>query len=336
MQVKGISEAGLLSVLEPYFGPNPQTLTGVGDDCAVLQTSDSRFVISTDMMAAGYDWRDEWSSPYQVGERIAAQNLADIAAMGARPVSFLLSLAMPDTTEVEWVKELFAGIHKRCSKAGVAIVGGDLGSAPLVVLSATVTGDLEGRSPVERTGAKNGDLIALAGTQGRSYCGLDLCYGGYPHPTDWDRLPRATRELAAECVSIFKAARPPLEAGIQAADAGASSMMDLSDGLVKDLRRICLASGVKANLFVEELNFYRAPLEELAVFLGKDTLDWVLSGGEDHGMLATFPPTVQIPESFRVIGEIIENETFGKNAEDLVLLGGAPAPMRADWDHFRA
>ena len=157
---------------------------GPGDDAAVVAAPSGSVVASVDAMVRGSDWRDEWSGAHDVGVKVTAQNLADIAAMGAVPTGLLVSLAADPETGVEWAVDLARGIAALASDAGVPVVGGDLSSAPagVVVVSVTALGDLQGRAPVLRSGARVGDVVAVCGSLGRSGGGLALYLSGEDVP----------------------------------------------------------------------------------------------------------------------------------------------------------
>src|SRR6478735_7113493 len=185
----------------------------------------------------GRDWRDEWSTGADVGAKVAAQNVADVAAMGARPVALLVTLVMAPSTAVEWVLDLARGLASVSGPAGCPVVGGDLSSAPEGVLTVSVTalGTLDGRRPVLRSGARAGDVVTVAGSLVLSGAGLHLLQTGRP-----DADPQA--------VAVHLRPVPPIGLGPVAADAAATSMIDLSDGLLRDTARVAAASGVRLDL----------------------------------------------------------------------------------------
>ena len=294
-------------------------LVGSGDDCAVVATTDNRFVVTTDTMIENHDFRLDWSSAFDLGWKAVASNLADVAAMGAKPTALVVALAVPVLTRVDWLEQFADGLRAACEHLapGVGVVGGDLAAAESVFIAVTAHGQLEGREPVLRSGAQPGDILAVAGTLGRAACGLALLQSGEPTAIsaydDW--------------VNTQRRPNPPIAAGVEAARAGASSMLDLSDGLAKDAHRVARASGVTLQIDRNALDGYLAMLEEPAMRIGANPLNWVLSGGEDHSLLATFPADAQIPKSFKPIGRVLERGNEG------VLLGNDPLPD-AGWDSF--
>ena len=222
--------------------------SGPGDDAAVVGAPGGSVVATTDSMVRGLDWRDDWSSAHDVGVKVAAQNLADIAAMGAEPTALLVSLAADPDLEVAWAVDLARGIASLAHRAGAPVVGGDLSGAPpgVVVVSVTALGDLRGHAPVLRSGARAGDVVAVCGTLGWSGGGLALFERDEQPESSDAGSPRAAAVLAL--LGHHRAPVPPWRAGPRAAAAGARALIDVSDGLVTDLGRVARASGVQVDL----------------------------------------------------------------------------------------
>lgn len=317
--VSDLGEEALLARIFPLLPTGRDTLLGPGDDAAMVAAPDGRFVVSTDVLVEGRHFRLDWSDGRAVGRRAAAQNLADVAAMGARPTSLVVSLVLPGHVSVDWVEGLARGLADVAGPVGAGVVGGDLSGGDQVVVAVTVHGDLAGRDPALRSGAQAGDLVALAGTVGRSAAGWALLAHGAAD------LSPAEQDL----VEVYRAPRPPLDAGVSAAAAGVGAMLDLSDGLLRDAGRIARASGVVLDLdsaaWAEDL----AALRPAADRLGVDPTEWVLTGGEDHGLLATFPG--EVPEGFRVIGRVLATQG---GAAGVRVDGRVPGAVRPGWDHF--
>jgi thiamine-monophosphate kinase len=288
---------------------------GIGDDAAVLPAPDGRAVVSTDLLVEGRHFRRDWSSPADVGVKAAAQNLADIAAMGAAPTGLLLGLAVPGDTAVAWVLELASGLLAECQRAGAVLAGGDVTSADTVMLGITAVGDLAGRQPVTRSGARQGDVVAVSGVPGRSAAGLALLEAGAD--------PRGG-ELA-DLVAAHRRPQPDYPAGVTAAAAGATAMIDVSDGLVADLGHVAAASRVTIDIRPASLSDVH--LETAAALLRADWRRWALSGGEDHVLAATFPSDAHVPQSWTIVGEAREGNG--------VLVDSRPWHGRGGWDHFR-
>lgn len=338
--IGSVSESDVLARILPLFASSPHAGSGVvvppGDDAAVLATGAS-VVVTTDSMVRGRDWRDDWSTGHDVGTKVVAQNVADVAAMGAVPTGLLVSVAADPDTDLDWVLDLTRGIADAAESAGCPVVGGDLSSAPagVVVVAVTAFGDLEGRSAVLRSGARPGDVVAVCGSLGWSGAGLALYAGGAQDPVSDVEHGRslARVDAAASLLMWFhRTPWPPLEAGVAAALAGATSMIDVSDGLVRDGGRIAAASGVELALDEEVLRteFLAGPVE---LALGAES-GWreVLSGGEEHSLLATFPED-GVPDDrhspWTVVGRVVEAGPDGPR----LTVGGA-VPSVTGWDHF--
>lgn len=332
-RLQDLSEGELLARLFPLFGAATgpaEVLLGPGDDAAVLAAPSGASVLTTDTMVLGRDWHDEWSAPEEVGRKVISQNLSDVAAMGAVPTGLLIALAADPETEVAWAVGLAEGIASAAAEAGAPVIGGDLSSAGrgTVLIGITAVGDLQGRAPVRRNGAHVGDVVAVRGSLGRSGGGLQLLLAGRGRthldgPVDGaDPVDRAVDEL---CLAHRRTDGVPWRSGAEAADAGATAMIDVSDGLVRDLGRVADASGVLVDLDGAALEQVAAGA--LTVALGaEDALRQVLSGGEEHSLVATFPPGA-VPAGWQVIGVCAEGD--GVRVDGRV-------PEVTGWDHFRA
>lgn len=324
-----MSESELLERIFPRLEVLGTPILGPGDDAAVLAAPDGRVVVSTDTQTEGQDFRFVWRNGYRstgadVGWKAAAQNLSDINAMGAVATGMVVSLTLPPDTEVSWVEGLADGLVEAITELGAAgctVAGGDLGLGREVSVTVTVLGSLEGRAPVLRSGARPGDTVAVAGRLGPAAAGLALL----EHGPEYAELPERVRDV----IRSHTRPAPPLEAGPAAAKAGASALMDLSDGLLRDGDRLGRASGVVLDLDEAVLRTYAALLAEPAALVGEDPLRWVLAGGEDHGLLAAFPPSSQLPHGFTAIGSVVP-PAGGPGG---VAIGGRPAEP-SGWDHF--
>ncbi|GAA1984005.1 thiamine-phosphate kinase [Isoptericola halotolerans] len=339
-RVRDLDESELLALIFPLLPTSEGVDVGPGDDAAVVRAGDGRVVVSTDVLVEGRHFRRDWSTGYDVGHRAAMQNLADIAAMGARTTSMVVSLVMPEDLPVDWVTGFARGLADAATPAGAVVVGGDLSGGDAVVVAVTVHGDLQGRAPVLRSGARPGDVVAHAGVLGASAAGLALLTAHAA--TAADGAPGAPGPLAP-FVAAYLRPGSPLAAGPAAADGGATAMLDVSDGLVRDAGRIARASGVSIDLSSGSLSRDVAALVPAAVELAIATddaagahaaHDWVLSGGEDHGLLATFPAQVadrDLPPGFREIGRVVAADDGPQ-----VLLDGDRPEVSPGWDHFRS
>lgn len=330
--IADLGEDGLLALLLPRLTAGASTLLGPGDDAAVVAAPDARVVVSTDVLVEGRHFRRDWSGGSDVGWRAAVQNLADAAAMGAVPTALTVALVCPPDLGVAWLLALADGLAQACAP-DVGVVGGDLSGGDQVVVAVTVLADLGGRAPVLRSGARPGDVVAHAGVLGRSAAGLALLAAGAGVGRPSGR-PGSAAPLAA-LVEAYRRPVAPLAAGVAAARAGASAMLDVSDGLLRDAGRIAAASGVTIELDdpAGTVPGDLAALVEAATLLGVDPTGWLLGGGEDHGMLATFGPDVALPEGFRRLGLVRERQA-GERAGTVLVDGLAPTAAPG-WDHFR-
>lgn len=332
-RLRDLDEERVLAEVLPALGaPGGAAVLGPGDDAAVVAAASGSVVATTDSMVRGIDWRDDWSTPWEVGVKLVVQNVADVAAMGAVPTGLLLTVAADPATELAWLRSLCEGVGHAAAQVGAGVVGGDVSGAPegVVVLGMTALGDLEGRTPVTRSGARAGDVLAVAGSLGWSGGGLALYIAGRMPP----RLHPDSSGLDKDVATLMWAHRQPTTpspSGPLAARAGATAMLDVSDGLVRDAGRIARASGVRIDLDGRALRAEAGG--PLTTALGADeALRQVLGGGEEHSLLACFPSVEHVPDdtsaSWRVVGRVVES-----GGEPTVTFDGDPVEV-AGWDHF--
>jgi thiamine-monophosphate kinase len=271
-------------------------------------------------MIEGHDFKLEWSTGFDLGFKAIASNVADVAAMGAKPTALVVAIALPGNTDISWLEALADGLNAAITELapGAEVVGGDIARSEQVFISVTAHGDLEGREPVLRSGAKPGDVLAVAGTLGKAAAGLAILQ------SEIADVISAFDEL----VGIQLRPVPPIAAGVIAAQAGATSMLDISDGLARDAHRIAKASGVSLEIDSKDLQGFEATLEQVAMRLGVHSSDWVRFGGEDHSLLATFPSGAVIPREFKPIGRVV------KQTDILVTLDGIELQQNG-WDSIR-
>ncbi|MBO1740492.1 thiamine-phosphate kinase [Leifsonia sp. TF02-11] len=313
--VQAVSEREALKRIFPRLPESSATLVGPGDDAAVLAAPDGRYVVTTDMMVHGPDFRLAWSSAEDLGWKAAATNLSDVASMGAVPTALVVAIAAPPSLPVTALEAFADGLRAACAELapGCGVVGGDLSVSDTLTIAVTAFGDLQGRAPVLRSGARAGDVVAVSGRLGSAAAGLRLLFA---EAVDSDGTPDAdafTRVLAAhpELIDAQLRPRPPIADGPLAADAGATAMLDLSDGLALDARRVAEASGVAIDLDPSTL--------------GDDPLT-ALTGGEDHGLLACFPAGTALPGGFRPVGIVRDGSGL--------LVGGRAFDERGGWDPY--
>lgn len=268
-------------------------MLGPGDDAAVVAVADGRVVATTDLLVENRHFRRDWSSANDVGHKAAARSFADVAAMGAVPTALLVGFATPGDLALEWVDGLMAGLREECGEVGADIVGGDVTAADVITLAVTALGDLQTRTPVTLGGARPGDVVAVAGKLGWAAAGFAVLGRGFRSPV--------------QVVSAHRRPEPPYAEGPRAAQLGATSMTDISDGLVADLGHIAEASGVRIDLTVAAL-IVPAKLREVGAALNVDPLLWVLTGGDDYALAASFPKNVELPDTWTVIGAVAQGE----------------------------
>ncbi|MEU9835188.1 thiamine-phosphate kinase [Streptosporangium sp. NPDC048047] len=312
--VGDLGEFGIVSRISGRLPQGGTVLLGPGDDAALLRAPDGRVVVTTDLLIEGRHFRRDWSSGYDIGRKAAAQNLSDVAAMGARPTGIVVGLGLPAGASTGWLDDLTDGFRDECDLVGASVVGGDITRCDQVVIGVTALGDLGGRPPVTRSGARPGDIVAVTGRLGHAAAGLALLGAGPPVPGELAGLVEAHRRPL-----------PPYARGPEAAALGATAMLDVSDGLLQDLGHVARASGVGVVLDPGRLPVPGA-LSRAADLLGADPLEWVLSGGDDHALAATFPDGVALPPEWTTVGRVVEG-------------GGARVEGRSvehgGWDHFR-
>jgi len=305
-------EFGLIARVVARLTIGRTTLLGPGDDSAIVAAPDGRIVASTDVLVEGRHFRRDWSSGTDVGHRAAAANLADIAAMGAVPTALLVGLCAPTDLDIGWAENLADGLSAEAALVGASVVGGDTSASPTLTVAVTALGDLGGLKPVLRSGAQPGDLIALAGRVGYAAAGYTVLSRGF-------RTPKAL-------VEAYRRPQVPYEAGPAAARAGATSMIDVSDGLLQDLGHLAKASVVGLDVRSDAFKVTGQMLDA-ATALGVDPMQWLLAGGDDHALAATFPAGTELPPGWSEIGMV--HEGTGVTVDHKLWSG----PL--GWDHFR-
>jgi thiamine-monophosphate kinase len=282
---KNIAEREFISLIQGMSNDaNRDVIKGIGDDCAVFRSHEEKsWLITTDTLVESIHFDLAWHPPKLLGRKAAAVNISDIAAMGGRPVSALLSVAVPDTGAA-WLEDFMAGFLEMLQEHRVSLIGGDTVRCRAgAVFSVTVLGEAEETNILYRSGAAIGDMVWVSGYLGEAAAGLELMRkrtsqerGG---EEQWSRLKKA--HLDPE---------PRTRLGRLLAESGfVHAMMDLSDGLATDLAHISLASGVRAEIVTEKLPISRE-LAVAAASLGMEPIDLALKGGEDYQLLFTAPP----------------------------------------------
>jgi thiamine-monophosphate kinase len=316
-----LSETELLDAIRRVLDePANDVIIGVGDDAAVVRGGSGDLVLTTDAMVQGTHFELASTAPRDLGAKAMAASLSDIAAMAASPRFALCALTLSDRVDVAWTMELFGGIREACEEHAVRLVGGNVSTAELVTVTVTVSGEVAPGRSVTRAGAKPEDVVVVTGTLGGAAAGLRLSREG----RGWN---------AEELAAIRRHVRPVArigEAAVLAAH-GVRAMIDVSDGLVRDLSRLCEASNVGARLRLADV-----PVDAVA------TLQEALGGGEDYELVATLPPDDSVTSATRELAE-----TFGTSLTQIgtVVEGDALVAMGSDgreemladsgWDHFR-
>jgi thiamine-monophosphate kinase len=317
----GIGEFGLIARLTGGLAGGPGVELGVGDDAAVLAvTPGHRLVVTTDVLVEGLDFRADLSGPRDWGWKTVAVNCSDLAAMGAEPRWLVLALTVPEATPVATLEAIYAGVDEACRAFGMALVGGDVSAGPALSLAATALGEAE--RPVPRSGARPGDRLAVTGPLGAAAAGLALLQSGDPAAADLlGRFPG----LAA----AHRRPEPAVAMGLRLARAGASAMIDVSDGLAGDALHLAEASGVGVE--VHDAAVPLAPgVAEAAALLGRDPLDLALGGGEDFVLAAALPRTADL-------GGVLDCGRFTPDPASRVrITARGPEPLTGlAYDHFR-
>ena len=312
MSIPDAGEFGLIGRIVARLGSSPATLLGPGDDAAIVRAPDGRVVASTDVLVDGRHFRRDWCGAADVGHRAAAANLADIAAMGAVPTALLVGLCVPPGIDPAWVEGLADGLTEEAALVGASVVGGDTSASPTLTIAVTALGDLAGRAPIRRDGAQPGDIVALSGRVGYAGAGLTVLSRGF-------RTPKMLVEAYRRPVVRYAA-------GPEAAGLGATSMIDVSDGLLQDLGHIAAASLVAIDVHQDA---FEVPdqMRDAAKALGVDPYQWILAGGDDHPLAATFPAGTALPPQWQVIGAV--HDGAGVTVDRKPWSGGL------GWDHFR-
>ena len=335
MKVSELGEFGLIARLAEALAAQPtadsasRLAVGIGDDAAVWRVGGGALIATTDTLVAGVHFLPERTPWHTVGWKALAVNVSDIAAMGGTPEFALVTLALPEDTQVEAIDELYQGLAEAAEAYGVAIAGGDVVRSPTFVISVTLTGRAEVDAAGEplvlrRNAAQAGDLVAVTGHLGGAAGGLRALREG-------DSDSEATRSL------IERHLRPQarLQAGRAALSAGVRCAIDVSDGLLQDLGHVCRASGLGAAVQRDKL-----PIDPALSHTcdPEEALRYAAAGGEDYELLLiggreeleATGRQADVPIS--VIGEIVVDAE--QKAKLLDESGREIALPSAGWDHL--
>jgi thiamine-monophosphate kinase len=325
MTLADIGEFGLIHRIAPQFiKPLSGESLGIGDDCAVVPLiGDPCLLVTTDMLIEDIHFLRNSIGPRELGHKSLAVNLSDIAAMGGNPEYALVSLALPLDTDVQSVTEMYSGMLEMASRYGVAIAGGNVSSAPQVMLSITVMGTSMGPL-LTRSAALPGDMVAVTGWLGSSAAGLGVLKGDV----------RVSEEAAQVLKTAHLRPRPRVAEAQTLVRSGIRTAIDISDGLLSDLQRICEASQVRATIQLDRLPIH----ESVEKAFGADSARLALSGGEDYELLFTASSDLvervkaELGISVTVVGEIASGD---ETAVDVIDAGGNVVDVgTGGWDHF--
>jgi thiamine-monophosphate kinase len=311
-----VGEFPLIAAITERLSLAADVRVGPGDDAAVLAIKDA-VATSVDVLVEGVHFRRDWSEARDVGRKAVAVNVADLEAIGARATALLVGFSAPAELDVGWVLDFADGLSQEGQAAGVSVLGGDVTKARDITIAVTAMGSLDGREPVLRSGARSGDVVAVNGRLGWAAAGLAVLARGF-------RSPRVL-------VEAQRVPRVSYGAGAVAAEAGATSMIDISDGLLADLGHVAQASGVLINVHRNAFELAE-PLQAVAAATGADPYTFLFTGGDDHALAATFSSVDSVPKGWLVIGrvELVDHDQIG------VLVDGAVWEAPAGFDHFRA
>lgn len=282
MLISEIGEVQLIKRLTEDVSPDPQLVViGIGDDAAAIKPSGDKLqLITKDILVEGIHFLRESISPRQLGRKCLAVNISDIAAMGGIPRHLLTAAAIPPDTECDLVKQIYQGIKDLCRAHSINLIGGDTVSSPQgITISITLLGEVEPERMLLRSGAREGDLVAVTGFLGASAAGLELLLQGCSFQQEWEE---EVLKAHLEPPVRLKESRMLSESGV------VTSMIDLSDGLQKDIGEICRASGVGARIYADQLPISEATRKACS-YLKMHEVSLAVSGGEDYELLFTFP-----------------------------------------------
>lgn len=286
MELAKVGEFGLIDLLNRRMIFSPQgVIAGIGDDAAVLKSSVGQWqLFATDMLIEGVHFRLDWSGYYAVGYKALAVNISDIAAMGGQPTHAVISIGIPEGTQVEDITELYRGLKAIAEKYQVNLVGGDTVKSPeRLVINIALLGEVAEGKAIYRSGAKPGDIIYTTGHLGTSAAGLHLLQHFRAPFTDSQQQIMKAHILPEPCV----------KAGILLSKLeGVTALDDNSDGLAAELREICKASSVGCLIWERALPI-ALEVQQMAEEVGVSSLDWLLNGGEDYQLIFTVQPEKQ-------------------------------------------
>lgn len=326
------SEFHLIDRISHTLHPvGPEVVCGIGDDCAVVHKGNGLLeLLTTDTLVEGIHFDPKYFTPFEVGKKAFAVSLSDIAAMGGTPRLALVSLGIASSISEEWILDLYAGMDQMAREFNVSIVGGNITHFPKhFFVSVTLTGDVEKGKCKFRKGAQVGDALYVTGAIGSSAVGLSLLKRG------------KTKE--SPFIRAHKTPSPELAAGrFLSCETGVTAMIDISDGLVADLKHILEVSpGVSAEILFDDI-----PTEKgIEVLVKENRLSLpqvVLSGGEDYQLLFTVKPLVEAALLERAKKKGLRFHrigTLGEGDQQVKIVGSDGQEMKGKWagfDHLKS
>lgn len=291
MKLSRSGELALLEVLRKRFGKRfPGVLVGIGDDAAVIR-SGKNVLLTTDMMVEGVHFDLAWTTPFQLGFKLVSVNVSDIFAMGGMPRYVLLNFSAHRDSSTDFFDRFFDGIEEALKTYGVSLIGGDISSADRIMLSLTAVGSAE--RVLKRKGARIGDRIYVTGPLGDAASGLELLKK-IRRTVDFSKSVRKGLPVAWDIAApLLKRHLMPLARNPKRFSGAATAMIDISDGLLIDLSRLCSESGVGARIRAADIPLSNE-MKQTSARLGIPALELALSGGEDYELLFTAPAGAKI------------------------------------------
>lgn len=311
MKIDELGEFGLIDRLAEKVEGKEGLIKGIGDDCAVLEEGDMYTLMTTDMLVSGDHFNRDWHTPKQIGSKSIVVNISDIAAMGGYPEWGLISIAIPDDVDVEYIDEIYRGMLEASKEYGLTIIGGDTTHGDLLVINVVVVGKVEKENLCLRGDAEVGDVVCVTGDLGKSWAGLDLLRAGKEGYTEYHLEPKCRLKEGRKLAPYV------------------NGMIDVSDGLASEVNHICRESGVGALIHKRKIPISEKT-KEAARTLDKDPMIWALSGGEDFELVFTIPKDRL--SHIKDIDHIVVGEI---NEEGVYLVDGGKTELRGGYDHFK-
>ena len=314
-----ISEDELLTAIGRVLsGTGPEVLVPVGDDAAVVRRGAGDLVLSTDALVEGTHFDRAMSTPRDIGYKAIAASISDIAAMAASPRYALCALTLSDDVDAGWTMELFGGMREASDEFACTLIGGNLARGADVTVAITVTGEVARGAAVRRGGAKPEDVVVVTGTLGGAAAGRRLA-----------RRRASWTEDELDAIHRHERPAPRVGEAPVLARNGATAMIDVSDGLARDLARLCEASGVGVRLDPAAVPAHPAAAEGEA-----------LGGGEDYELLATMPSAGAVVDAASELADVFATPltaigTITTEGLQTVDDSGKTHPLEpSGWDHF--